>query len=82
MPGPGFPQKVAPSSKGCWAVQDKRVYLSKLGSVHGVDNMKKELQNGPISCGIGATDKLESYTGGIFQQSGLHMINHEISLVG
>lgn len=46
--------------------------------------MKAELyKNGPIGCGIDATDKFEDYTGGIYSEhKTFPQINHEISLVG
>lgn len=46
--------------------------------------MKKEIYtNGPISCGVDATDKFENYTGGIYSESKwFPMINHEIAVVG
>lgn len=46
--------------------------------------MKAELyKNGPIGCGIDATDKFEDYTGGVYSEHKLFpQINHEISLVG
>lgn len=44
--------------------------------------MKAEIfARGPIGCGIDATSKLESYTGGIFSEwKLLPMINHEVSV--
>jgi cathepsin X len=52
--------------------------------VGSVDAMKAELfQNGPIACGIHATDKFIAYAGGIFSEFvPLPMSNHIISIVG
>jgi cathepsin X len=50
-----------------------------------VEKMKAELfLNGPISCGIQATEKFETtYKGGIFKEYYAEPeINHEISIVG
>jgi cathepsin X len=46
--------------------------------------MKAELYaNGPISCGIHVTDKFEwTYSGGIYSEKSIPLINHEISVVG
>ena len=46
--------------------------------------MKAEIfARGPISCGVDATEKLDAYTGGIFEQVKIvPMINHEIAVVG
>lgn len=66
----------------CHAVTPQRVYVSNYGPVSGVDAMKKELQNGPIGCGVAVTEKFEAYTGGIYEEETFTGINHEISLVG
>lgn len=46
--------------------------------------MKAEIYaNGPISCGIHVTDNFEyNYTGGIYSEESIPLINHEISVVG
>jgi cathepsin X len=46
--------------------------------------MIKELQNGPMACGVEVTDAFENYTGGIFDDktgAGAN-IDHGISVVG
>jgi len=46
--------------------------------------MKAEIfKNGPISCGIDATDGFLKYTGGIYSEdTGKPSLDHEISVVG
>lgn len=71
--------------ENCWAVTNyKRYYVSNYYSFSGADNMKAELfKNGPISCGIMATDTFKAYTGGIYSEyQWWPMINHEIAVVG
>jgi len=80
------PAAVQPGDKGkCWAQPTYPVWkVKEYGSVSGADRMKAEIfARGPISCGIDATEKLDAYTGGIFEQVKLApMINHEIAVVG
>jgi len=72
--------------ENCSAVEpDVRYYVSEHYSVRGVEQMKTELYaNGPISCGVHATDNWEkTYKGGIYSEHvRLPLINHEISVVG
>jgi cathepsin X len=68
----------------CWAVDYKPYYTSNYYNLRGAEKMKAEIyKNGPIGCGIEATDAFEKYTGGIYSEHKLFpMINHEISVVG
>jgi len=69
----------------CRAVEDTRYYIGDHYSVRGEAQMKAELtKNGPISCGIHATDNFEkNYTGGIYSEKiRFPLINHEISVFG
>ena len=72
---------------GCVAVESQRYYASEYYKVKGVDQMKAELAaNGPMGCGIHATDNFEvNYDGSTIysEKTGpFAMINHEISVVG
>jgi cathepsin X len=80
----GPPPAVGESGiENCTAVKDTNYYVSEYYSVKGADKMKAELQNGPISCGIHATDNFETnYTGGIYSEKTIGLINHEISVTG
>lgn len=72
----------------CKAVTDAstRYYIKDHYAVVGVDNMKAALQEGPISCGVHATENFEKNykSGEIYSEviGPLAMINHEISVVG
>jgi cathepsin X len=53
------------------------------GSIKGRDQLKAELVNGPIACGIMATQDLDAYTGGIYMEFNKNPeINHIVSIVG
>lgn len=61
-----------------------KYYVSEYGSVSGAERMKAEIyKRGPIGCGVHATSKFESYTGGIYSEHVMFpLINHEISVAG
>ena len=80
------------SIDNCWAVDYKKYYVSEYYSVRGEDQMKAELaKNGPISCGVHATDTFETEYNAMTEGVGNYiyseqvlfpMINHEISVIG
>ena len=49
--------------ENCYAVEDTHYYVSEYWHVVGADKMKADLQQGPISCGIQATDAFDKYDG-------------------
>ena len=71
---------------GCTAVAPAtRYYVSEYWNVKGADQMKAELQNGPISCGIHATDNFDTNYDGTYIYSEdvkFILLNHEISVTG
>lgn len=70
---------------GCFAVEPNvKYYVTDYYHVKGADQMKAEIYaNGPISCGIHVTEKFEwTYSGGIYSEKSIPLINHEISVVG
>lgn len=72
-------------AENCWAITDfKKYYVSSYHGFSGINAMKAELyKNGPISCGVGATDNFEqNYFGGIYSEKSSVGINHEIAVVG
>ena len=72
--------------EGCTAITDMtRYYVSEYYNVRGADQMKAELQNGPISCGIHATDNFDNnYDGKTIYSEDVRflLLNHEISVIG
>jgi len=68
----------------CWAVDFKKYYASDFYLVSGESDMKAEIyKNGPISCGVQATDAFEAYTGGVYKEHIAEpQLNHEIAVVG
>ena len=76
----------------CGAVDHRKYYVTDHYSVRGKDQMMAELHaNGPISCGIEATDTFETQYNQIVEGQGDYIyretlrfpqINHEISIVG
>jgi len=84
-----WPDKDEGKPAKCVALADyRKLYSSAVGQVRGPDEMRAEIYaRGPVSCGIDATDELESYKmGTTFAQpaagSPLTGINHVVSVVG
>lgn len=72
-------------STGCNPVPEyHRLTVEEHGRVSGRHQMKAEIfARGPISCGIDATEGLDTYSGGIYKEyKSAPMINHIISVLG
>ena len=70
--------------ENCKAVTPTRYYIESYYNFSGADKMKAELQNGPISCAIQATDEFDAYDGSYIysQDVGTPQLNHAIAVVG
>jgi len=72
--------------KPCFATPSYNIYgIQEYGQLAGEQNMLQEIfQRGPISCSVHATQELDDYTGGIFEdKTGPYpTTNHAISVVG
>lgn len=69
----------------CWAVEHKNYHVSGMVKMDSAAKMKAELyKNGPIGCGIQATNNFEkTYKGGIYKEYIADpQLNHEISIIG
>lgn len=61
----------------------KRWKILDYGTISGVEDMKNELKWGPIVCGVFATEKFVTYTGGVFTEySTFTKANHYVEVVG
>mmetsp|Transcript_7493 Transcript_7493/g.14734 ORF Transcript_7493/g.14734 Transcript_7493/m.14734 type:complete len:336 (-) Transcript_7493:359-1366(-) len=69
----------------CAAIYEyNRLTVSEHGRLQGAFQMKAEIfARGPISCSVDATDKMDTYTGGIFAEFKERAeMNHVISIIG
>ena len=71
--------------ENCVAVEDTRYYVSEYWHVVGADQMKADLQTGPLSCAIEATENFELHYDGTYiyeEDVGVPQLNHAIAVVG
>jgi cathepsin X len=70
---------------GCFPVQGyKKWFVKDFGYIAGAERMKSEIwNNGPVGCGLEATQSFIKYQGGIFSQKlKFPRINHQVAVVG
>ena len=70
--------------ENCIAVEDTRYYVSEYWHVKGADQMKADLQTGPLSCAIEATEAFDAYDGTYIysEDVGTPQLNHAIQVAG
>ena len=70
--------------ENCYPILNyKKYYASSYYVIHGANKMKADIfKNGPIACGIAATDGLEAYQEGIYEEVNDLDINHIVSVLG
>ncbi|VDK52103.1 unnamed protein product [Anisakis simplex] len=68
----------------CFSISNYTLYkVGDYGRVSTINKMKAEIfENGPIACGIAATKKFETYSGGIYKEETSEGIDHIISVYG
>ncbi|MFH4977304.1 hypothetical protein AB6A40_004013 [Gnathostoma spinigerum] len=68
----------------CFIIKNYTLYkVGDYGQVSGIKKMKAEIyHNGPIACGIAATEKFDSYAGGIYKEETDEPIDHIIAVYG